>query len=186
MGKERMSVHATRIAAGSASADPGHVHTAVSSTVASWPVFTRYRSSSVPGTQPTPACRLVVRGACKRLAYIFPGFVFPGPVGDHRSACHSLVGRCVKLDAQRNNVTLEFAVPKSCEFYESTDWTAVDCEVSATASHRGADRARPLRALRLPLAQDPRESASLPVARPGVARCHQAPRGTRLLVISWH
>jgi hypothetical protein len=62
----------------SASADPGHVHTAVGSTVASWLVFTRYRSSSLPGTQPTPACRLVVRGACKRLTYIFQGFVFPG------------------------------------------------------------------------------------------------------------
>jgi hypothetical protein len=74
----RISIHATRIVAGSASADPGHVHTAVSSTVASWLVFTRYRSSSVPGTQLTPACRLAVPGACKRLAYIFPGFVFPG------------------------------------------------------------------------------------------------------------
>src|SRR5215472_3183266 len=31
-----------------------------------------------PATQPTPACRLVVPGACKRLAYIFPGFVFIG------------------------------------------------------------------------------------------------------------
>jgi hypothetical protein len=29
-------------------------------------------------TQPTPACRLVAPGACKRLAHIFPGFVFPG------------------------------------------------------------------------------------------------------------
>src|SRR5215472_17505502 len=78
IGKERMSVHATRIAAGSASADPGHVHTAVCSTVASWLVslVTRFRASR--GTQPTPACRLVVPGACKRLAYIFPGFVFLG------------------------------------------------------------------------------------------------------------
>jgi hypothetical protein len=74
----RISIHATRIENGSASADPRHVHTAVSSTVASWLVFTRYRSSSVPGTQPTPACRLAVPGACIRLAYIFPGFVFPG------------------------------------------------------------------------------------------------------------
>src|SRR5215472_1620932 len=47
IGKERMSVHATRIAAGSASADPGHVHTAVCSTVASWLVslVTRFRAS---------------------------------------------------------------------------------------------------------------------------------------------
>jgi hypothetical protein len=30
---------------------------------------TRCRISSVPGTQPAPACRLVVSGACRRLAY---------------------------------------------------------------------------------------------------------------------
>src|SRR5215471_10174976 len=56
-----------------------HVHTAVSSAVAWWLVFTRYRSSSVPGTQPTPACRLVVPGACKRFSVYFSGFRLPWP-----------------------------------------------------------------------------------------------------------